>query len=55
MAPMALQSQSAPVIFHNNITIQGGGGGDGVDMRRTVQVLADQLEGEMQRRMARTN
>ena len=55
MAPMALQQHSAPMVFNNNFTIQGGGGGNGIDMRRTVQVLADQLEGEMKRGVARTN
>lgn len=56
--PMAMgQPWQAPMVFNNNFTIQGGGGGSsgGIDVRRTVQVLADQLEGEMKRRMARTN
>ena len=53
--PMA-QPRQAPMVFHNNFNIQGGGGGSGgIDVRRTVQVLADQLEDEMKRRMARTN
>ena len=44
------------VIFHNNFTIQGGSGTNGgIDMRRTVTILADQLEEELKRRVARSN
>ena len=57
MPPAAVSSNGAKtLIFHNSFNIQGGTGGNGsVDMRRTVQILADQLEGEMNRRMARSN
>lgn len=44
--------------FNNNFTISGGGNGagaGGIDVRRTVTMIADQLEGEMTRRMARVN
>jgi hypothetical protein len=42
--------------FYNNFTIDGGGaGGGGLDVRRTATLLADQLEQEMNRRMARRN
>lgn len=42
--------------FYNNFSIDGGGaGGGGIDVRRTVTMLADQLETEMNRRMAKRN
>jgi hypothetical protein len=55
--PMMMPApRQAPMIFNNTFTIQGGSGGNGgIDMRRTVQVLADQLQDEMKRRMARAN
>ena len=43
------------MIFNNNFVINGGGGGGGFDARRTAMVLADHLEDEMQKRMARRN
>jgi hypothetical protein len=54
-APTSVLKQT-PMIFHNNFTIEGGGGANGgIDIRRTVTMLADQLETEMNRRMARRN
>ena len=41
--------------FNNTFVIQGGSGGGGIDTRRVVTQLADQLESEMRRRMARSN
>ena len=45
------------IVFNNNFTISGGGGGQGggIDVRRTVTMLAEQLEGEMRKRLARQN
>ena len=55
----ALLTQSRPqqqVVFNNTFNISGGGGqGGGVDVRRTVTMMAEQLEGEMRKRLARTN
>jgi hypothetical protein len=46
----------APVVFQNSFQIQTTPSGNGgIDVNRTVQVLADKLETEMRRRMARTN
>jgi hypothetical protein len=41
--------------FNNTFVVQGGGGNQGMDTRRVVNMLADQLESEMRRRMARSN
>lgn len=41
--------------FHNTFVIQGGGGNGGIDTRRVVSQIADQLEAEMNRRQARAN
>jgi len=49
---------STNVHFHNQFMIQGGGGGTpncGIDVRSAVRQIADQLEDEMKRRMARSN
>jgi len=55
MAPIAAP-RSAPMIFQNHFQIDAGGaGGGGIDVRRTATLLADQLEQEMNRRMARRN
>jgi len=45
------------VHFHNQFSVQGGGGGSngGIDVRSAVRQIADQLEDEMKRRMARSN
>jgi hypothetical protein len=45
------------VQFNNTFQINGGqgSGAGGIDVRRTVTMLANQLEDEMQRRLARTN
>ena len=48
------------ISFQNTFVIQGGGGGGGypnggMDVRRTVGLIADQLEGEMNKRLARRN
>ena len=43
-------------VFHNTFNVQGGGGGGvGIDVKRTATMLADQLEEQMQQRMARRN
>lgn len=52
--PMAVPSRQQ-VSFYNTFRIEGGGGGGGVDMGRTVTLLADKLEQEMNRRMAKRN
>jgi Lysozyme like domain len=43
------------VVFNNTFVINGGGQGGGIDARRTATVLADHLEDEMKKRMARRN
>ena len=47
------------VMFHNTFVINAGGGGDprggGIDVRRTVSVIADHLETEMKKRVSRRN
>jgi hypothetical protein len=52
-------SSSGGVQFNNSFVINGTGGGNGggggIDIRRTVSMIADHLEDEMKRRMARTN
>ena len=50
-----LRSGATSVIFRNTFNIQGGGGGTGIDMRRTVTTMADHLEEEMRRRVTRYN
>lgn len=42
-------------VFHNTFQINGGGNGGSIDTKRTANMLADQLEEEMKRRMARRN
>ncbi len=42
-------------VFHNQFTITGGGGGTGIDVKRTATMLADQLEDQMKQRAARRN
>jgi Lysozyme like domain len=57
-APMASvgSNNGSRVVFQNTFNIQGGGnGGGGVDVRRTATLIADHLEDEMNRRMARRN
>jgi hypothetical protein len=54
IAPLAAP-RVAPMIFQNHFQIDGGGNGAGIDVRRTATLLADQLETEMNRRMARRN
>ena len=48
----------AGISFNNtfNLSVPGYGGGSngGIDVRRTVNLLADHLEGEMKKRLART-
>jgi hypothetical protein len=41
--------------YHNTFVIQGGSGNSGIDTRRVVNQIADQLESEMTRRQVRTN
>jgi hypothetical protein len=56
MPPAMVSSDGVKtMIFHNSFNVQGVGANGSVDMRRTVQVLADQLEGEINRRMSRSN
>ena len=50
---VARPSQAGSMHFNNTFVIQGGSGNSGIDTRRVVTMLADQLEGEMRRRMAR--
>jgi hypothetical protein len=45
----------APIFFSNTFKIDGNSVSPGVDMRRTVNLLADQLEQEMRQRAARSN
>jgi hypothetical protein len=40
--------------FHLSVPSYGGGSNGGIDIRRTVNLLADHLEGEMKKRLART-
>ena len=49
------QQQSA--VFHNTFNISGSGSGqqNGIDLRRTVTMIADHLEDEMKTRMLRNN
>ena len=47
------QSSSTQVVFHNTFNIQGGGGSGGIDLRRTVTMMADHLEDEMKTRRLR--
>jgi hypothetical protein len=42
-------------VFHINGGSGGGNGATGIDMRRTVTLIADRLEDEMTARMARSN
>ena len=58
-APMAGGAGSnSHVNFHNtfNLSVPGNGGGSngGIDVRRTVNLIADHLEGEMKKRLARS-
>jgi hypothetical protein len=46
---------STRMTFNNHFQIDASGGGAGIDVRRTVTMLADQLEQEMNRRMAKRN
>ena len=42
--------------FNNTFVVNApSGGNSGIDTRRIVTMLADQLESEMRRRMARSN
>jgi Transglycosylase SLT domain len=58
-APLApvTGGEGRAIMFNNTFNINGGGGGsgNGIDVRRTVTMLADQLEGEMRQRLARSN
>jgi len=51
-------ADGAGISFNNtfNLSVPGYGGGSngGIDVRRTVNLLADHLEGEMKKRLART-
>lgn len=56
MSVPAPQVQSQPVQFYNTFHLDGGGGGGGgIDVRRTVTRVADLLEDEMNKRLARSN
>jgi hypothetical protein len=56
----APRTSSQQIVFNNSFVIQAGGGANtgmpqGLDVRRTVGVIADQLEAEMKKRLVRTN
>jgi hypothetical protein len=52
----ATQQAGSMMQFNNTFMIGNGGGGNGgIDVRRTVTLVADRLEDEMNKRMARTN
>ena len=54
--PQSSQRSGGGIQFHNTFQISGnGGGGGGIDVRRTVTMIADHLEEEMKRRMSRSN
>lgn len=46
---------AAPIFFANTFKIDGTAVGSGVDLRKTANLLADQLEEQMRQRMARSN
>ena len=52
-----LSDRGALVTFNNTFNIQGGGGGvgGGIDLRRTVTMIADHLEDEMKTRTLRAS
>jgi hypothetical protein len=58
--PTTAMSGATTLQFNNTFVIQGGGGStngpsQGIDVNRTVTMIADKLEQEMQRRVARSN
>jgi hypothetical protein len=58
MLPSRTSGGGGLVQFHNVFQIGGGGNGagaGGIDVRRTVNMIADQLETEMTRRVSRVN
>jgi hypothetical protein len=58
LAGGARPGTNAGISFNNTFNLSvpsyGGGSNGGIDVRRTVNLLADHLEGEMKRRLART-
>jgi hypothetical protein len=42
-------------VFNNTFQINGQGANGGIDVRRTAQLLSDELESQMRQRMARSN
>lgn len=54
-APTSTGGGSVRVTFNNTFKIDSGSGGGGIDVRRTVNLVADQLENEMRQRMAGNN
>jgi hypothetical protein len=58
MMPRSSGGGGGGVNFNNTFQISAGSGGagsGGLDVRRTVTMIADELENEMKRRMARVN
>ena len=59
VTPAPLSGPTTNATFNNSFIIQGGSGGvqgqGGVDVRRTVTLIADHLEDEMNKRLARRN
>ena len=52
---MPMTNGGRTILFNNHFNIQSGGQGGGIDVRRTVTLLADQLEATMRQRLSRTN
>lgn len=52
---MVMARGGGAIHFNNTFVIQGGGGNSGIDSRRLVVQIADQLEAEMRSRTARSN
>ena len=48
-------TRTAPVIFYNTFNVGSGGGGNQVDLRRSVMQMADHLEIEMKKRASRAS
>jgi Lysozyme like domain len=56
MAPRPKIATGTATVFNNNFVIQGGAGPNmGIDARRVAALLANHLEEEMRKRMARMN
>ena len=57
--PSMGETRKNNIVFVNTFNLQGGGGGGGanggIDVRRTVTMMADHLETEMKQRLSRVN